>query len=59
MAEPRTITVYIDFKSPYAYLAKDPAYELVDDSRSGSIGCPMCSTSRAFSVRRGSTNAAG
>src|SRR5215208_3144829 len=28
MAEPRTITVYIDFKSPYAYLAKDPAYEL-------------------------------
>ena len=28
MAEPRAITVYIDFKSPYAYLAKDPAYEL-------------------------------
>src|ERR1041385_1295571 len=31
MAEPRTITVYIDFKSPYAYLAKDPAYELADE----------------------------
>src|SRR5436309_9033584 len=31
MAEPRTIAVYIDFKSPYAYLAKDPAYELARD----------------------------
>jgi len=31
MAEPRAITVYIDFKSPYAYLAKDPAYELADE----------------------------
>src|ERR1041384_8247076 len=31
MAEPRAITVYIDFKSPYAYLAKDPAYELTDE----------------------------
>jgi 2-hydroxychromene-2-carboxylate isomerase len=28
MAEPRTIAAYIDFKSPYAYLAKDLAYEL-------------------------------
>jgi 2-hydroxychromene-2-carboxylate isomerase len=28
MPEPRIITVYIDYKSPYAYLAKDPAYEL-------------------------------
>jgi 2-hydroxychromene-2-carboxylate isomerase len=28
MAEPRTIEVYIDFKSPYAYLTKDLAYEL-------------------------------
>jgi hypothetical protein len=28
MAEPRTVTAYIDYKSPYAYLAKDPAYEL-------------------------------
>jgi len=27
-ARPRTITAYIDYKSPYAYLAKDPAYEL-------------------------------
>jgi 2-hydroxychromene-2-carboxylate isomerase len=24
----RTLTLYIDYKSPYAYLAKDPAYEL-------------------------------
>ena len=31
MPEPRTITVYIDFKSPYAYLAKDLAYELERD----------------------------
>ena len=31
MAEPRTVEVYIDFKSPYAYLAKDPAYELERD----------------------------
>ena len=31
MTEPRTIAVYIDFKSPYAYLAKDPAYELARD----------------------------
>jgi 2-hydroxychromene-2-carboxylate isomerase len=28
MAEPRTVTVYIDYKSPYAYLAKDPVYAL-------------------------------
>ena len=31
MAEPRTVTVYTDFKSPYAYLAKDLAYELERD----------------------------
>ena len=31
MAEPRTVTAYIDYKSPYAYLAKDPAYELEGD----------------------------
>jgi 2-hydroxychromene-2-carboxylate isomerase len=31
MAEPRTVTVYSDYKSPYAYLAKDPAYELERD----------------------------
>ena len=29
--EPRTVTIYIDYKSPYAYLAKDPAYELERD----------------------------
>jgi 2-hydroxychromene-2-carboxylate isomerase len=28
VAQPRTITAYIDYESPYAYLAKDPAYEL-------------------------------
>jgi 2-hydroxychromene-2-carboxylate isomerase len=31
MATPRTVTVYIDYKSPYAYLAKDLAYGLVED----------------------------
>src|SRR6266536_5365833 len=31
MAEPRTISVYIDYKSPYAYLAKDLAYDLERD----------------------------
>ena len=31
MAAPRTITVYTDYKSPYAYLAKDLAYELERD----------------------------
>jgi 2-hydroxychromene-2-carboxylate isomerase len=27
----RTVTLYTDYKSPYAYLAKDPAYALVRD----------------------------
>ncbi|MGH7932589.1 MAG: 2-hydroxychromene-2-carboxylate isomerase [Candidatus Binataceae bacterium] len=27
----KTVTIYIDYKSPYAYLAKDPALELVRD----------------------------
>jgi len=31
MAAPRTVTVYIDYKSPYAYLAKDLAYRLAED----------------------------
>ena len=31
MPEPRTLTVYIDYKSPYAYLANDPVYELARD----------------------------
>src|SRR5262245_8700517 len=31
MAEPRIVTVYIDYKSPYAYLAKDSAYALAAD----------------------------
>ena len=30
-AERRTVTVYSDYKSPYAYLAKDLAYELERD----------------------------
>ena len=29
---PRIIKVYSDYKSPYAYLAKDPAYELERDT---------------------------
>jgi 2-hydroxychromene-2-carboxylate isomerase len=28
MSKPRLVTVYIDYKSPYAYLAKDLAYKL-------------------------------
>jgi 2-hydroxychromene-2-carboxylate isomerase len=31
MAERRTVTVYFDYKSPYAFLAKDLAYELERD----------------------------
>ena len=31
MINPVTITVYTDYKSPYAYLAKGPAYELERD----------------------------
>ncbi len=31
MSKPRTVTVYIDYKSPYAYLAKDLVYELARD----------------------------
>src|SRR5437762_1786434 len=31
MPETRTVTVYIDYKSPYAYLAKDLVYELDRD----------------------------
>jgi 2-hydroxychromene-2-carboxylate isomerase len=31
MPERRTITLYTDYKSPYAYLAKDPAYALARD----------------------------
>jgi 2-hydroxychromene-2-carboxylate isomerase len=31
MPEKRTVTVYIDYKSPYAYLAKDLVYQLERD----------------------------
>jgi len=31
MADQRTVTVYTDYKSPYAYLAKDLVYELERD----------------------------
>jgi 2-hydroxychromene-2-carboxylate isomerase len=31
MSEPQTVTVYTDYKSPYAYLAKDLVYELARD----------------------------
>src|SRR5436190_6886050 len=33
MAGLKTVSVYTDYKSPYAYLAKDLAYELVRDFR--------------------------
>jgi 2-hydroxychromene-2-carboxylate isomerase len=31
MNDPKTVTVYSDYKSPYAFLAKDLIYELEDD----------------------------
>lgn len=31
MQQGRSLTVYIDYKSPYAYLAKDPVYQLQRD----------------------------
>src|ERR1700731_4148401 len=31
MTAPQIVTIYIDYKSPYAYLAKDLAYELEQD----------------------------
>ena len=31
MADRRVVTVYIDYKSPYAYLATGPAYRLAED----------------------------
>src|ERR1700759_4898150 len=31
MPQLQTIVVYTDYKSPYAYLAKDPTYELARD----------------------------
>ena len=31
MTERRTVTVYFDYKSPYAFLAKDLAYKLQQD----------------------------
>ena len=31
MTEPRVVTVYTDYKSPYAYLAKDLVYGLERD----------------------------
>jgi 2-hydroxychromene-2-carboxylate isomerase len=31
MTEPATITIYTDYKSPYAYLAKDLVYDLARD----------------------------
>jgi 2-hydroxychromene-2-carboxylate isomerase len=33
MTEPQTLAVYTDYKSPYAYLAKDLVYELERDFR--------------------------
>ena len=53
MAEPRTVTVYSDYKSPYAYLAKDLAYDLERDFPVGSIGCLMFLIFRASRLRSG------
>ena len=41
MTEQRTVTLYTDYKSPYAYLAKDPAYALERDfsGRGADFGC--------------------
>jgi 2-hydroxychromene-2-carboxylate isomerase len=50
IAELQTVAVYIDYKSPYAYLAKDLVYELERGFRCASIGCLIGSTSRAFSA---------
>ncbi len=32
MTSGRTVKIYIDYKSPYAYLAKDPAYRLAEET---------------------------
>ena len=39
----RIVTIYIDYKSPYAYLAKDPAWNLSASSTCGSSGCATLS----------------
>ena len=41
MAEPRTVTAYIDYKSPYAYLGEGSApMNSSATFRFASIGCP-------------------
>ena len=58
MPEPHTISVYIDFKSPYAYLAKDLAYELERDFPVRLDWFPYVLDIPSFSAPPGSTRAA-
>ena len=49
MTEPQTLGVYTDYKSPYAYLAKDLVYELERDLFGcASIGCLIGSSIPSF-----------
>jgi hypothetical protein len=44
MTPPTTLIVYTDYKSPYAFLAKDRVYALADDTGAEMIGGRMCWT---------------
>ena len=48
MDRPNTILVYSDYKSPYAFLAKDVIYELERDFEINIDGCRTRSTFRAI-----------
>ena len=50
----RRVTVYTDYKSPYAYLAKDLAYELERDFPVRLEWLPYMLDIPSFSVRRAS-----
>jgi 2-hydroxychromene-2-carboxylate isomerase len=49
MDRPNTILVYSDYKSPYAFLAKDLIYELEDQFDVHLEWCPTRSTFQAIS----------
>ncbi len=60
MAEMRTVTVYSDYKSPYAYLAKDLAYELERDFPGSPRLAALCAGHSELSrLRPGRRRAAG
>ena len=42
MPKTKTVTLYTDYKSPYAYLAKDPGYALESIPGVDSTSCLMC-----------------